>query len=112
MKTIRQKLDEIKAEFLAEIGLGNFQISNVKGNPFNKDIVDFNILVSGVEQRCSVNLHYKSFYSHSTSSDLSLFNNSVECPDALLNSIPEQIELKMTTLMDEYSALAKLNGEP
>lgn len=114
MENLKNKLDEIREEFLKEIERGNFKLSDVRlcGEDYR-----FVIESNGLVQECKLYANSNNLYSYvAQAQGVSLFNNSVTAPEILKESI--EIELseiraeRMAELMTEYNKLARQNGEP
>jgi hypothetical protein len=104
---LKEKLKELKSQFLEEIENGNFELSNVTKESFL-------ISVDGFKQ-IMLNIDEKWFFS-SVGNETALFLETAPMPSSLAERLKEELflirELRMRELMNEYATLAKFNDEP
>lgn len=85
MKTIKQRLEQLQADYLNEIEKGNFEISNVI--QMNENSYTINVIACDMSIRTGVFLDTKRMY-HSALSEHS-FISGCECPEIILNKLNE-----------------------
>lgn len=111
MKTLKERLDELKKDVANRIESGNFEV--VKSTIAN-GYITLTSQFDGLNLSINVSRKYDTFFTSGVSED-ELYTKGNKTPE--LMEIVNQFEvaackLRMSELMNEYSELAKLNGEP
>lgn len=115
MKTILERIHEIRDDFYKEIEKGNYTLLKVEDK--NDGWLHFTINVEGLEMKFCMFKNDKHIFSFKTY-HYSLFKSEdgFKCPENLYQHLlemrKETREKRMKELMDEYTKLAKHNDEP